>query len=522
MPVAGQIKAVNPITAPLPMALLLGCVLLFAFVVKELAVEWNVSTQYSYGWAIPFLCAYLFFLRWKDSPNPAAISARSRAVTIGVMIAALALLLPIRLVQEASPDYRVTAWGASLVFVSFTIGVLFLTGGSAYLRHFGFVPLFFLVSVPWLRPLEDVVVNNLTRLNVACTLDIVTALGIPALQHGNTIEIATGTVGVDEACSGIRSFQATLMVSLFFGELYRLTVARRVLCVFAGFALSFLFNIVRTSLLTWVAAEKGLSAIHGWHDPAGVTILVGCFIGLYAVALWLRKGMPQSTAAAAKEGPQIPKTSAHSHRLLGIACCLWIVAVEGTTELWYRSHERGRSPSVSWSMQPPDRSDIRSIPISPDVRSNLRYSDGLKCAWQNGDGSKWTFMYFNWEPGRTWVKQVTRHAPEGCLSGAGWRLVEDHGIKTVSTTQFPLGFRCYTFRAAEVTAYVFYALWEEGARVQPEFSRKLASHDRIRSALEGRRNPGMKVVEFALEGFPNHNEAFEALQRELPRLMVVR
>jgi hypothetical protein len=48
-------------------------------------------------------------------------------------------------------------------------------------------------------------------------------LGIPAMAHGNVIEVATGMVGIDEACSGIRSFQSSLMISLFFGEFYALS-----------------------------------------------------------------------------------------------------------------------------------------------------------------------------------------------------------------------------------------------------------------------------------------------------------
>jgi hypothetical protein len=35
------------------------------------------------------------------------------------------------------------------------------------------------------------------------------------------------------------------LISLFLGELYSLGTMRRVFCVFAGFALSFLFNLAR-------------------------------------------------------------------------------------------------------------------------------------------------------------------------------------------------------------------------------------------------------------------------------------
>jgi exosortase/archaeosortase family protein len=78
------------------------------------------------------------------------------------------------------------------------------------------------------------------------------------------------------------------LISLFFGEFFRLTALRRALCVLAGFALSFLFNMARTTLLTWVAAKKGVPAVASWHDPAGVTILVGCFLTLWLTATWLR------------------------------------------------------------------------------------------------------------------------------------------------------------------------------------------------------------------------------------------
>ena len=118
-------------------------------------------------------------------------------------------------------------------------------------------------------------------------MELIGWLGIPALPHGNVIEVATGEVGISDACSGIRSFQATLMISLFLGELYRLSGVRRAVLCLGGFAMSFLFNLVRISLLVWVAASHGIAAIANWHDPAGVTILVACFCGLWAFAVLL-------------------------------------------------------------------------------------------------------------------------------------------------------------------------------------------------------------------------------------------
>ena len=144
------------------------------------------------------------------------------------------------------------------------------------------------------------------RLNVATTVDLLGVIGIPAIQHGNVIEIATGRVGIDEACSGIRSFQAALMLSLFFGELYRLTVRRRVWLVLLSFALAFLFNVGRTLLLTHVASTNGVGAVASWHDPAGITILVACFLSVWLLALWLKRGTrvsPISSGVAQTSSP---------------------------------------------------------------------------------------------------------------------------------------------------------------------------------------------------------------------------
>src|ERR1017187_8437469 len=40
---------------------------LWAHLVNHLRIEWTVNPQYGYGWAVPFLCAYLIWLRTSTS-----------------------------------------------------------------------------------------------------------------------------------------------------------------------------------------------------------------------------------------------------------------------------------------------------------------------------------------------------------------------------------------------------------------------------------------------------------------------
>ena len=114
-------------------------------------------------------------------------------------------------------------------------------------------------------------------------------LDIPAIVRGRTIEISTGVVGVNDACSGIRSLQSCLMLSILLGELFRLSLLRRITLVLAGFVLAFVFNVWRTSLLVWVASTRGIPAIADWHDSAGVVITLGCLLGLCVVGYALKR-----------------------------------------------------------------------------------------------------------------------------------------------------------------------------------------------------------------------------------------
>jgi exosortase len=202
-----------------------------------------------------------------------------------------------RVLQEANPIWRLASYGLALAAVAMTLLLIYLLHGRARLAQFAFPVAFFLVAVPWPTPLEGVAIQSLTRFNSSLVMELLGFAGIPALLHGNVIEISTGLVGIDEACSGIRSLQATLMIALFFGAFYRLPWARRGWLLVAGPALAMAFNLARTLTLVLVASHAGLPAMEKWHDPTGVALLLGCFFSLWAVALFLARGKGQGTQA---------------------------------------------------------------------------------------------------------------------------------------------------------------------------------------------------------------------------------
>ncbi len=183
--------------------------------------EWTANPQYAYGWSVPFLAGYLFWRRWKHRPEPR--SPRFVRSALWLLGAAALVLLPLRIIATSNPDWRLLAWGTALTITLISFCALYIAGGVAWAKHFAYPILFFLVSVPWPAQLEQMVVQQLMRTVASIDVELLNLFGVTALQRGNVIELTSGLLGVEDACSGIRSLQSTFMLSLFFGEFYSLT-----------------------------------------------------------------------------------------------------------------------------------------------------------------------------------------------------------------------------------------------------------------------------------------------------------
>src|SRR5207302_8583155 len=237
---------------------------------------------------------------------------------------------------EANPDWRLLSWLFALVVVTISLLFLYIVGGRVWVRHFAFPVLFFLVAVPWPVRIEQVVIQDLMRIVTAINVTFLQLAAVPALQHGNVIEVGTGFIGIEEACSGVRSLQATLMVSLFLGELYSFRTSRRLVLIVIGALLAFVCNVVRTALLVWAGTTKGIQSIEAWHDPAGLTILMVCLFGLWIASLiMIRRGNVSLIASKIdnQRAPILPNWF-----LFG-ALAIWLVFVETGVQIWYRSHQ---------------------------------------------------------------------------------------------------------------------------------------------------------------------------------------
>jgi hypothetical protein len=101
---------------------------LWAWLFFHLHYEWSLNPQYNYGWAVPVLAAFMFYLRWQARPVAAAATEEDgRLFFAQAMI--LALLLPVRVIEEANPDWRLLSWFFALAVVAYSLLSLAREGG---------------------------------------------------------------------------------------------------------------------------------------------------------------------------------------------------------------------------------------------------------------------------------------------------------------------------------------------------------------------------------------------------------
>lgn len=490
--------------------------ILWGHLLYQLHFEWVVHPQYSYGWWVAPLALYLFWKRWEDRPIPKPETPTLRHL---YFLSALACaLLPYRIIQEANPDWRAVSWAGTVIVVTITLGLVWFSGGRPWLKHF-MIPIgFVLLAVPWPTDLEKATVLGLMRVVSAVTVEALNWTGTPAWQRGNVIELSTGLVGVSEACSGVRSFQATLMVSILLGELYRLRSGARLCLVIAGASVAILFNLVRTFGLTWMTARYGLEYLERWHDPAGHIILLGSVAVLWVIALRIRKGkdsvrtigMPLESRFQGENASLNAVYGARvAPRVLAVSCIAWLAAGELITAAWFAPTARAASMPLSWSLQMPTAAE-GALPreIGDEIRGILRYDQGQSVAWNRTDGTQWTIFFFRWEPGRTAAQRARGHSPDVCLPAAGLRLVHENASEPIQIGRLKLPVREYRFEHHGQPLYVFYSFWESGAPADPEVvETELTVRSRLRAAWEGKRHQGQQLLEVAVAGAPNAADA---------------
>lgn len=488
--------------------------ILWGWLFSHLRVEWSLNPQYNYGWAVPFVSLLLFYFRWQGRPASDP-SLRHSLLSSAALWLLFALLLPVRVIEEANPDWRLLSWVMAFAVIGISLLSLARAGGMSWLRHFAFPVCLPLAAVPWPVQVENTIVQNMMRGVAYVAVEIAGWLGVGAYQIGNVIQLRNGFVGVDEACSGVKTLQAGLLVALVLGELFRLRWGRRIALILLGGSWIFACNIFRATTLVLVAANLGLESLGRWHDAIGTAALVGGIAGIMVMA-WLWKREPPEIGPP--EARPVVRPASLTPQWIAL---VWLALVFGGTELWYRVHERQLIERPRWEANwPAGNSTTSHLSIPESTRVILHYDGAKSGVWEDPPGVRWWSFFAFWKPQRAALQLVRSHSPEICLPAIGRTFRMTHPDLTLPVDSLSLDFRSYEFEQNGRPLFVFVCIQEDkrvasGAVGSEEWN----FSGRLRAAFQGKRNLGQRLLEIAVTGLNDFAQAREAVAKTVAEIV---
>ncbi len=489
--------------------------------IRVLSLEWSINEQYRFGYLVPIITLYLFYLRWLSRP-PIESGNGSKLHVQGLLWAAAILLLPLKIIWESNPDWRMVYWAQAILIYAASLAYLVKLGGKSWGKWFAPALAIFLFAVPWPMQFEQNLTQGLMRMVAAITVDFMNLLGFYALREGNLIQLANGWVGVEEACSGVRSFQSTIMAAYFLGEIFRYRLWLRLVLIVLGSAASVIFNVGRTFLLTYITYKDGSDVMQNWHDPVGYLVSLSAFLIILALALAINKLCRKGP----EEGPQDRPMGESPLNWLGLrnAVTLVIICLLGypLSAWWFQRGDSQETAvpliaSIEW---PRVHSQVKFEKIPSQVRSILRYSEGTQASWRPRENEKWNAYFFVWEEGRI-SSFADVHKPEVCLPAAGYELSATAQPLLWEKDGLQLNLKSYTFSARGQKAHVFFAVWNDNQN-EAVIPMARTAQDRLRAALAGEKIKGRRSLELIVMGVDSIAKARTQAEAFLNRAMVVR
>jgi exosortase/archaeosortase family protein len=309
---------------------------------------------------------------------------------------------------------------------------------------------------------------------------------------------------------------------------------RRLLLIPISLALAMVLNLCRASLLTWIAAKKGVAAIAQYHDEAGLTILLVCTAILWGIA-WLFNRWNASSLAKRESqkaagtggldpvGEEAGKQIWRRVNRLGLILIIWLVIVESGVELWYQVRESRIKPGPMWTVNfPVTNPTFKDLPLTTEEHELLRFDQGQKGQWQESDGTVWQAFYFNWLPGRVAGYLAKRHTPDICITASGYQMTSGPELIVLNVNNVQLPMRHYVFQSDSGPLQVYQCHWEAGMGQNTYTANESARFNLIRGVWAGRGNQGQKVLEIIITGYDNPELAEQALVRQLGDLIKVK
>ena len=389
---------------------------------------WRRDPDLSHGFAVPIL----FFILVAESRvggHPRFLGkgfAGSILGPLSLVLGAIGVALAGLYNSAFGPSHAMTCFFASGGFALLLLSAwISLADETVGVVSFGWTAVVAVTLWPLSSPLPP---GSYTRLALALQGGVTEAVtgalgffGIAAHREGNVIELARASVGVSEACSGVRSLVSCVVAGLFLSAVWVKRPWGRTILVVLSPLLALFMNFLRSLILTLIANAHGKIG-NGWHDGTGFAIIGVTTVLLGAAALALGKGEEGDESPAPAPAP---RSAPRRQRALAVAL--------GCLAVFLAALALARRPGAPHESKAPDLEAL--FPAAPGgwqvtaERNLAQYSEILQTSLlarkvysiTDERGPILVTLYVAyWLPNQTSASLVAEHTPDSCWPGTGW------------------------------------------------------------------------------------------------------
>lgn len=476
---------------------------------KEMLRFWETREEYSHGYMIPVIAAFLI---WQKSEV-----LRYRAFP-GSWLGILVLLFGIALIYVGSLTTIAVVGQYGFFFAVLGLGLSF--AGWSGLRPI-LIPLLFLA---FMIPFPAFFLNNLSAklqlLSSEIGVAVIRAFDISVHLEGNVIDLGSYQLQVVEACSGLNYLFPLMSLAFIAAYFFQAPFWQRAVIFLSSMPITVLMNSFRIGMIGVLVEYWGIAQAEGFlHDFEGWIIFMAC-TGILILEMWLftyfsKDKRPLREVFGIEFPEPVPKDAQVRYRRIPAA--FWAALILTGAAAVMANQIQARNEII------PERASFAEFPRTVgewkgrDEKLEQIYLDFLKLDdyiltdFVNRAGDQVNFYVAYYGSQRA---GESAHSPRSCLPGGGWVIssLDQRVIENAQLNGKPVQVNRVVIKKGEYTQLVYYWFQQRGRNITNEY---LVKWWLIRDALADNRtdgalvrlttmlNPGQDVKEAddRLEGF---------------------
>lgn len=405
-------------------------VVAYWFPLKSIVHTWTSNDDYSYGFIIPVISAYLLWEKRSYLRN-ARIESSWRIFPLLVA----AVLLSLYGILGSSGNISLPT--VPLLFILFSAFIFGVELVRNLMLPLGF--LFFMVPVP--ATIERSLGMFLKSVSTKLGGGVISFCDIPVHVSGNVIDLGTTQLQVVDACSGMRFLFPLLAIGVLYAHFFERAMWKRVFCVVATLPIAVFNNGLRIGITGILTNYFGKEAAEGFfHDFEGWAMFMVAFALLYLLGRVLRFLPPAHHQAPCAEPGRVggevePAAAPPSANRAFYTSMLILVLVGGV------SFSTGALPAVKI------KGGIAGFPLSfagwegrsefvdPKIVAASGAEESFSGQYVNGKAQP-VSLYLGYRSTAFLENENFFHSPTVCLPSAGWEVVRTTTRKIANVPGF--------------------------------------------------------------------------------------